>query len=88
MKSEINQITPNKFEIVEQGIPHRLTYVGNEWNLTIGENTMQNLRNGTFKSLTFSSLEALELQFPIWKGVATLFAGGCPIHSSAVATHH
>lgn len=70
----IKQIDTNKFEINHYGTPKRLTFLGGKgWVLTIGESSIENLRNGFFKSLKFTNIEEVEMKFPEWKGVGVFF---------------
>lgn len=78
---EINQVDTNKFEIVGSGTPKRLTYLGDgDWLLSIGVNTVENMKKGRFKTIQFSSLERLESQYPEWKGISLIFQSACPNH--------
>tara|TARA_R100001440_G_C2446101_1_gene107238 strand:+ start:248 stop:511 length:264 start_codon:yes stop_codon:yes gene_type:complete len=87
VQSQIKQLDKNKFEIVQHGIPKRLTFLGrDEWMLSIGVNSIENIRSGKFKTLQYKSLERLECEYPEWKGISTIFSSGCP-HVSATALH-
>lgn len=85
--TQITQIDKNKFEINHSGIPERLTFLGNSrWVLTIGINSIENLRNGLFKRVKFNSLEELEMKHPKWKGISMIISSECP-HQAGLVRH-
>lgn len=83
--SKIEQISKNKFRIANGQLPQTLTYLGDAtWRLTIGVNTLENLRKKRFSSIRYESLEKLEMEHPEWKGISIIFESFCPTHSSLV----